>query len=565
MVADAATQEKKRLVIVIDALDEDKSSERDKQSVIEMLPRHNISNTVIILSSRPEPNIQEIPYLSIDHPVKTCPTYTLKQLQLSKDFKKRATEELNALYKKNQKSVDIVALLAVSNGSLSISDLAELTGELPLVISRLFEESTGRIFLSVNSHQSPLVKNKDKRYMLGHADIQEQAMRDFVGKNVKRYMRILDAWCDNYKDNGWPVDTPLYLLTDYLGLLAGNCNWRGLGSILSDQAFISLLFEILLPNTIYLQHIKSVLQVLIEDEQPDLLLISMLSHQRERLKQYNSSIPNEMPVILARLGKFDFAISLSDSFTSNQTRFAQKGEIITILMENGLYEKAAHLALLAIDEVIKEPMLLHHDNGNFYACLKALYEFGWIEEARTTVQKAWAVSFGRDHMHMEFGRSDSKNFFDALVEFLDGDIAFNLAESASIEDSMQSRIFVQVAFAFAKNGDVEGTRKAVKKAFDTNIKNYSDVAGDALEALAIVGIPLTDEMVNLQAQETVNASGYLADHLTRIAKALINRGEIDAAKKKLGCAKEILLEKIAEGEKKEGTKDHMWRGKYIIL
>jgi nucleoside phosphorylase/tetratricopeptide (TPR) repeat protein len=545
-VAGIALKNGKKLILLIDALDEDKSESREKPSILSLLPKIEIPNLVVILSSRPMPDIQKDPHLPDMHPVRNCTVHSLEILQLSKDFKARAEEELRWLYDTNSKSADTIALLAVANGALTVEDLSEMTAQLPIEASRIFHNSTGRTFAYKEQKKTPLSLSTETAYMLGHADLQEQALEGFVGRSSDRYLSIIDSWCDGFKEKGWPDDTPLYLLTDYLGLLSENSRWDRLSLILSDENYINRVFDCMLLNTVYLQHIKAALQVFIKHERPDLLRISLLSHQRERLRKYNADLPSELPVVLAKLSHYDYAIALSDSYTSNQTRFPQKGKIVNILREHKLYEKAAALALSAIEEVIREPMLLHHDNGNFYACLKALYEFGLIDDAREAVRKAWEASFGhggKNSHHIELGRSSQRNFFDALVEYGDGDIAFELASEMPVEDSAQARISVEVAFAFAKNGDVANTRIIVEKALKVNVNNYSDVPERAGEALAMAG--------DLEALEQLISTGVTARYIVNSAKAYIKSKDYSDAKKKLANAKTLSEKEIAHRLKAE--------------
>jgi len=359
--AENANDNGKKLVLVVDALDEDKSLIRERQSILNLLPKQENPNLTIILSSRPEPNVQDSVYLGYSHPIKHCPVYKLKQLKLSKDFKERAKDELRTLYDKSNKSKDIVSFIAVADGALTVSDLSELTGEIPIEISRIFEDSTARTFLSIKPTHISSADYSDKGYMLGHDDLQKQAMRDFVGKESPQYIKKLDVWCDGYKERGWSSDIPNYLLTSYLGLLTNHAKWERLADMLIDYSYIGTVSRNTLSCAYYLSFINNAIEALAKQKAIDYVRIGLLTESREWLSLRDENIPQELPVLFTKLGYIDEAEAMTKTM-SDKDRLSCLSKIAVELARQGNKKRAVEIALDIISEIPLNSFHLQRSN-----------------------------------------------------------------------------------------------------------------------------------------------------------------------------------------------------------
>ena|GEM_PF-5027692 len=310
-VADNAFSAEKKLVLIVDALDEDMSASRGKPSVLSLLPDVEIPNLVVILSSRPKPNIQELEYLRDEHPIKHCPVYTLRKLRISKDFSDRARAELTELCLDNQVWIDAVSLMAVSHGALSVNDLSELTQVPPEELTSIFENVNSRLFLSVARAKTPLSKKREVGYMLGHATLQEQALREFVKGDEKKYIDRLNQWADAYRKKRWPLITPAYLLADYLGLLTGKRQFDRLVEITTDPDYISAVTGMFNQFSFHTDIIDNRIDSLYSRPKPDLYNIALLREQAERFSRTADTIPDEVPGLLLQLGHEETATAVS--------------------------------------------------------------------------------------------------------------------------------------------------------------------------------------------------------------------------------------------------------------
>ena len=50
-------------------------------------------------------------------------------------------------------------------------------------------------------------------YLLGHEELQATAQAYFDDQRLVGYQDRLHAWAEEYRDRGWPVRTPEYLLS----------------------------------------------------------------------------------------------------------------------------------------------------------------------------------------------------------------------------------------------------------------------------------------------------------------------------------------------------------------
>jgi hypothetical protein len=132
LLATAAAQAKergRRLIIVVDGLDEDDagaSSPRGGASIASLLPRRLPRGVQVIVTSRPDPGVpDDVPY---GHPLRTCTPRQLTASRVAKDLARRAQQELRDLLTGDQTGIDVVGYIAASGGGLTRSDLSALTG-----------------------------------------------------------------------------------------------------------------------------------------------------------------------------------------------------------------------------------------------------------------------------------------------------------------------------------------------------------------------------------------------------------------------------------------------------
>ena len=122
-----ADERARRLVIVVDGLDEDEAGatpSRGRASIARMLPRRPPSGVRFIVTSRPDPGLPEdLPH---DHPLRTCNPHHLSKSPVAEDIEWLAKRELRDLLEDDQVAIDVVGYIAGSGGGLNRSDLSAL-------------------------------------------------------------------------------------------------------------------------------------------------------------------------------------------------------------------------------------------------------------------------------------------------------------------------------------------------------------------------------------------------------------------------------------------------------
>lgn len=74
----------------------------------------------------------------------------------------------------------------------------------------------------------------ERVYLFAHETLRLVAEHSF-GKSLTPYRDRLYHWADTYRQRGWPVDTPQYLLRSYPRLLASIGDLAGLVVCAADQ------------------------------------------------------------------------------------------------------------------------------------------------------------------------------------------------------------------------------------------------------------------------------------------------------------------------------------------
>ena len=140
-----AEEQGRRLVVVVDGLDEDDAGAtpaRGRPSIASLLPRRPPPGVRLIVTSRPDPGLpDDVPS---GHPLRTCVPRPLPVSRVAEDLARRAKQELRDLLTGDQTAIDVVGYIAASGGGLTRSDLSALTGAPPLKLDPILRGVFGR-------------------------------------------------------------------------------------------------------------------------------------------------------------------------------------------------------------------------------------------------------------------------------------------------------------------------------------------------------------------------------------------------------------------------------------
>ena len=216
-----ADEQSRRLVVVVDGLDEDDVGafpRRGRPSIASLLPRRPPSGVRFIVTSRPDPGLpDDVP---ADHLLRTCDVHCLPVSWVAQDLAIRAEQELRDLLIGDQIPIDVVGYIAASGGGLTRSDLSALTGASPLRLGPILRGVSGRSLQTRTSVDFRNVKADpvSRVYLFAHETLRVTA-EEQLGGELARYRQLIHDWISSYADLGWPNITPGYAIRGYPGLL----------------------------------------------------------------------------------------------------------------------------------------------------------------------------------------------------------------------------------------------------------------------------------------------------------------------------------------------------------
>src|ERR1035441_8614961 len=206
----------KRLVLVVDGLDEDRGVTTGPQahSIAGLLPARPLDEMRVIVAGRPNPPIpDDVPDW---HPLRDPAIIRpLSDSPYARDVQRLARQELQRLLHGSQAEQDVLGLLTAARGGLTARDLADLAGAPLWVIEDILHTIAGR---TLQGRPSLLNVKGAEVYLLGHEELQAAAT-DYLGVCLSGYRDRLHAWAGLYRTRRWPAETPEYLLTGYFRLL----------------------------------------------------------------------------------------------------------------------------------------------------------------------------------------------------------------------------------------------------------------------------------------------------------------------------------------------------------
>ncbi|MCX4749689.1 trypsin-like peptidase domain-containing protein [Kitasatospora sp. NBC_01287] len=287
---DAAAATDGVLLLVVDGLDEDRSSQG---SIAASLPERLPANVRVLVTSRPNPGIpQDVPG---SHPLRDCPVTSLTATAAARGLEHNARYELTRALDGDSLDREILGLLAAARGALNLADLRELTGREGFLVRARLDGPFGRI-----------LRARDGGYLYAHDTLFTAAL-DAFGPDLDPYRDRLHAWADRYRALGWPSGTPRYLLLTYPPMTIAAGDRTRATALAVDLARHTRLRAVLGSDAPVLAELDQV-RALLGDEPAGL---AALAAAGDLLARRNSFVPPELPGVLARLGQVHRAEGLA--------------------------------------------------------------------------------------------------------------------------------------------------------------------------------------------------------------------------------------------------------------
>ncbi|MEV6305500.1 hypothetical protein AB0M02_39220 [Actinoplanes sp. NPDC051861] len=305
--AEKLRDEGRRLVLVVDGLDEDRGARPGSglSSVASLLPRFDHGTGLrVVVASRPYPELPED--VPDDHPLRAgCVIRVLEPSRHATEAGVLAGRELQHLLHGDQLGQDILGLITACGGALSLADLEELTGVPPYRLEGLLHGIFGRTVISRGQGD----------FLFAHETLRVTATRKF-GAGLVAHRDRLHAWAGGYRARGWPEATPRYLLGAYPRMLAANGDAERLRDLAVDRARHDRMLtrfggeadaytEIELSENLFLDRPEIGEQALYE--------LAVLSRYRNSLEARNRDLPESLPAVWALLGEYDRAEAIARS------------------------------------------------------------------------------------------------------------------------------------------------------------------------------------------------------------------------------------------------------------
>lgn len=340
--AAACREDARRLVLVVDGLDEDRgvTTGPEAHSIAALLPDNLPDGVRVVVSGRPNPPVpSDVPE---GHPLRNHSIVRpLRASPAARVIKDHAVRELKHLLHGSQAEQDLLGLVTAAGGGLSKTDLAELTGLADIEVTEHLIAVSGRTFSPRTSRWA--LQGRPELYVLAHEDLQVMAIHRLGALRLKEYRQQLHAWAQTYRDKGWPAETPEYLLRGYFPMLREASDLPSLIECCLDSARHDRMLDLSGGDAAAFSEIAATQQLIGEQEDIDLVAAAKLSIARDRLAQRNEGMPIDLPAIWLEIGndaRSDALInSISDPFAQTRALTA----LINSLTRTGKLDRAERI------------------------------------------------------------------------------------------------------------------------------------------------------------------------------------------------------------------------------
>ncbi|MFE9632718.1 hypothetical protein [Streptomyces sp. NPDC006463] len=300
--AGACEERGERLVLLVDGLDEDRGviTGPDAYSIAAMLPAQPAAGMRVVVAGRPNPPIpDDVPE---DHPLRQPGIVRkLEGSPFARVIRTEAERELKRLLASVGVERDLLGLVTASGGGLSSRDLTELV-DLPLfAVEETLNSVAGRTFRTSASHYRP--GRAPEVLILGHEELQANAAKMLGAKALAGYREQVHAWADGFREQGWPADTPEYLLRGYFQMLRATRDLPLMVACGTDAARHDRMLDITGGDSAALTEIHKAQEAVADEGAQDLLAMLRLAIHRDGLRSRNENIPFQMPAVWVALSQ----------------------------------------------------------------------------------------------------------------------------------------------------------------------------------------------------------------------------------------------------------------------
>jgi transcriptional regulator with XRE-family HTH domain len=465
-----------RLVLVVDGLDEERGTDFGPytHSIAGLLPAAPPDGMRILIASRLSPPVPND--VLAGHPLRDAGVIRpLTRSEHAQDLRLLAQRELRRLLTGSTVEQDVLGLITVARSGLTAVDLRALTGATLVEIDDVVHTAAGRTFL---------YDDEAAGYAFGHEELHRAAMLYISHDRLATYRDRLDAWADRYRrpadpqQRPWPADTPPYLLWKYAAAVAERRDTDRLVALACDAARHDRMLDESGADHAGLAEIRSCQDLLLQEPEPDLYAMSLLSYHRHRLERRTTTIPADLPAVWASLGQGLRAEALARSIADDFRRAEALTALARAVAGHGDYDHAVRTARLigdtdrqarALTEVVDTAA---RTGGQDWV---SRYADGLTDperRAHALEELAWSAARAGDHVRVvQLARTIDDRQKHQLVELVrtmaeDGGTEHALTLAADIERALRGPtadqrqwILCNLADAVAAAGDHDGAER----------------------------------------------------------------------------------------------------------
>ncbi|WP_370414833.1 hypothetical protein [Streptomyces fradiae] len=311
--AGKATAEGRRLVLLVDGLDEDTGVESASSgySIAALLPRMPPPGLRIVVAGRPNPPIPSD--VLENHPLHSARiNHLLSPSPAAQALRKAAERDLHALLTGGGPGREVACLIAAASGGLSAQDLSDLMGEVSAwEVEEVLGGSLGRSFQHRPAQWPAPGEQPAHLFSFAHEELQQGALKRISRAALEGYRARVHAFTDAWREAGWPPDTPEYALVGYPQLLRNLADTTRLTVLATDAVRHERLWETTGSDTEALAEIAAAIRLHRAATDPDLRACVQLAHRRDEIRGHVAAIPGDVIETWAILGHVRRALTLA--------------------------------------------------------------------------------------------------------------------------------------------------------------------------------------------------------------------------------------------------------------
>ncbi|MFF4010694.1 hypothetical protein [Streptomyces sp. NPDC001717] len=238
--ARASKERRRRLLLIVDGLDEDADAGLESAGIAGLLPKQPPQGMRVIVTGRPNPGAP--PNLAPDHPLRDpAITRRLTDSPSAQVIRDMALTELRSLLADRDLGRRLLGLLVSAKGALTGANLAELTGLTQYDVQEKLRSVAGRSMaptridlLALDARAEAEAEAGRQTFVPAHRELHDTARGELGRRFLAACTEDLHGWARQYRDAHWPDSTPNYLLTGYTHLVRESGDIDRLAALVLD-------------------------------------------------------------------------------------------------------------------------------------------------------------------------------------------------------------------------------------------------------------------------------------------------------------------------------------------